>query len=51
MAHGAWPSAWNSLQVVSGNHHHRHARVATGAAEVSGQIRRQLQVGFFSEAA
>jgi hypothetical protein len=50
VAHGARPCSGDALQLITGHHHHRHALIATGAAEVGGQIGCRLKVLLTAEA-
>jgi hypothetical protein len=45
VAHGARAGAGDALQLVGGDHHHRHAAVAPGPAEVGGQVGGGLEIG------
>jgi hypothetical protein len=38
MPHGARYGAGNALEFFAGHHHHRHAAVAAGTAEMGGHV-------------
>ena len=44
VAHGARSGPGDALQLVGRDHHHRHAAVAPGPAEVGGQIGSGLEI-------
>ena len=50
MANCAWCCARNPLQLLSWNHNHGNALIASRTAEMGGQICRQLKVCLLSQA-